>query len=159
VGYVSVHAPVDDAAGHWPRVVKQLLALPPRVETIVIHPDLVTEEDVRTLAPLGERVCFENMDCGKAGGRFADELVPVFELVPDAGFCLDVAHVLTHDESLGLALELLERLGDRLRQVHVSGIEADGTHRPTTIEDLRGYAPVLERCRHVPLILEATIEP
>ena len=48
--------------------------------------------------------------------------------------------------------------GGRLRQVHVSGIEADGTHRPTTRADLELYEPLLARCSGVPLLLEAELD-
>jgi sugar phosphate isomerase/epimerase len=73
----------------------------------------------------------------------------------DAGFCLDVAHAWTNDPSLRLGHDLLDALGDRLRQLHVSGIERDGTHRPTTQADLELYRPVLDRCEGVPWILES----
>ena len=36
-------------------------------------------------------------------------------------------------------------------------IEPDGTHRPTSHADLEVYAPLLERCRHVPWLLEAEL--
>jgi hypothetical protein len=39
----------------------------------------------------------------------------------------------------------------------VSGIEPDGTHRPTTQRDLDLYEPLLERCRNVPWVLEAVL--
>lgn len=78
-------------------------------------------------------------------------------MFPAAGFCLDVAHVWTNDPTLGLAHELIDSLGHRLQQLHVSGIEADGTHRPTTTDDLKLYEPILARCRHVPWLLETEL--
>jgi sugar phosphate isomerase/epimerase len=157
-GYVSVHAPAAEAVGRWAEVVEQLDALPERVETVVVHPDTVDAAALALLRPLGRRLCFENMDCLKRDGRFPTELERVFESCPDAGFCLDVAHVLTHDPSLELASDLLDAFGDRLRQLHVSGIEPDATHRVTTTRDLARYRPVLERCRSVPLVLESLLE-
>jgi sugar phosphate isomerase/epimerase len=97
------------------------------------------------------------MDVAKTDCRFVDELAPVFDRFPQAGFCLDVAHVWTNDPSLQLGHDLLDAFGDRLRQLHVSGIEADGTHRPTTPADLRLYAPLLDRCAGVPWLLEAVL--
>jgi hypothetical protein len=143
-GYVSFHAPVDD---RLPPDVQ----LPDRVETIVVHPGLAVD------SALGVRVAFENMDVTKATGRTPDELEPFFAELPEAGFCLDVAHVWTVDRSLELGFELLEAFGGRLRQLHVSGIERDGRHRPTTQADLDRYRPLLERCRGVPWILETLL--
>jgi uncharacterized protein (UPF0276 family) len=97
------------------------------------------------------------MDCQKDFGRTTIDLESVFGTFPAAGFCLDVAHVRTNDPTLGLAHELLDSLGARLRQLHVSGIEDDGTHRTTTTEDLKLYESVLARCGHVPWLLETEL--
>ena len=152
--YVSVHGPIR---GDWERVAPLLERLPERVETVVLHPDVLGEAGLALLEPLGGRLCFENMDCAKADGRLPAELDRVFAACPDAGFCLDVAHVWTNDPTLALGEALLDRHGDRLRQLHLSGIEPDGTHRPTTQADLELYAPLLDRCAHVPFILEAPL--
>jgi hypothetical protein len=154
---VSAHSPAADAVGRWPEVAPELAALPDRIETIVLHPDTVDAAALDLLRPLGRRLCFENMDCNKADGRFPAELARVFDACPEAGFCLDVAHVVTHDPTLGLAFDLLDAFGDRLRQLHVSGIEPDATHRPTTEDDLVRYAPVLDRCGQAPLLLESLL--
>ena len=97
------------------------------------------------------------MDIGKSFGRSVDDLRAVFAAHPDAGFCLDVAHVWTNDPTLALGHDLLDAFDGRLRQLHVSGIEPDGTHRPTTEADLALYGPLLDRCAGVPWILEAVL--
>lgn len=143
---VTVHAPVlpaDPAA---------TLARLPVEHDAILHPNAYDDA-----AALGERAIFENMDVQKPFGRTAADLAAVFARHPDAGFCLDVAHVWTNDRTLALGHELLDAFGGRLRQLHVSGIEPDGTHRPTTGDDLELYAPLLERCRHVPWLLEAVL--
>jgi hypothetical protein len=122
---------------------------------LILHPDLWVQVD--GVARLGRRAVFENMDVAKSFGRGVADLREVFGLFPEAGFCLDVAHVWTNDRTLRLGHELLDELGDRLRQLHVSGIEPDGTHRPTTQRDLDLYAPLLERCRSFPWVLEAVL--
>ena len=149
---VSVHAPVRFRTSVL-QVVEKLEALPEL--DVVVHPDVYRGE-LRLLG-LGRRLLVENMDVQKAFGRFAPDLRVVFETFPEAGLCLDVAHVWTNDPSLRLGHDLLDEFGGRLRQVHVSGIEADGAHRETTAADLDLYAPLLERCRHVPWILEAEL--
>jgi sugar phosphate isomerase/epimerase len=120
-----------------------------------LHPDVYRRED--WVAELGPRAVFENMDVGKAFGRTLADLRAVFVVFPRAGFCLDVAHVWTCDPTLALGHELLDELGPRLRQLHVSGIEPDGTHRPTTSGDLDLYEPLLHRCREVPWVLESEL--
>jgi hypothetical protein len=149
-GYVSVHAP--NRSDSWNDVCARLAELPPQVRTIVVHPE--PDLDGALLRSLGTRIAIENMDVTKPDGRTARELEPLIAALPGAGFCLDVAHVWTNDSSLGVGHELLDAFADRLRQLHVSGIEPDGTHRATTQDDLERYAPLLERCTSVPWIFE-----
>jgi hypothetical protein len=148
---VSVHAPVRfDGSGDHVRA--RLLELP---HDVVLHPDVYRDE--AWVVDLGPRAVFENMDVAKGFGRELADLREVLIDFPEAGFCLDVAHVWTNDPTLRLGHELIDVLGARLRQLHVSGIEADGTHRPTTCGDLDRYAPLLDRCRDVPWLLEAEL--
>jgi hypothetical protein len=151
---VSLHAPLTGPEANAARVVDRLAAMRWQPET-VFHPDHYRDE--RSLDRLGSRVVFENMDVQKAFGRNADDLATVFATFPEAGFCLDVAHVWTNDPTLALGHDLLDAFGGRLRQLHVSGIEPDGTHRPTTPGDLALYRPLLDRCGGVPWILEAVL--
>lgn len=147
---VSVHAPTGGGA-------EELLA---QVEALPFEPDLILHPDVwrdEKLRAFGTRAVFENMDVNKEYGCTVDDLREVFERFPEAGFCLDVAHVWTNDTSLALGHDLVDAFGERLRQLHVSGIEPDGTHRETTAADLELYAPLLERCAGVPWILEGAL--
>ena len=148
---VSVHAPA--AMAEPPADVIETLA-PLRLD-VVLHPDVYGSEPACTR--IGARAVFENMDATKGTGRGVDELGEIFAAFPEAGLCLDVAHVWTNDRTLGLGHELLDAFGGRLRQLHVSGIEPDGTHRPTTRADLALYEPLLARCGHVPWLLEAEL--
>jgi hypothetical protein len=150
---VSLHAPVvfrTSAAA----VARRLVTLPLTWD-IVVHPDEYTGEP--SLLSLGRRLVFENMDSQTSFGRSVADLGSVFDAHPESRFCLDVAHCWTNDVTLRLAHDLLDTFGDRLCQLHVSGIEPDGTHRATTRRDLDLYAPVLVRCQHVPWLLEAEI--
>lgn len=150
---VSVHAPVVIRSSPT-AVARTLVALPHGLD-IVVHPDPYMGES--SLLSLGRRLVFENMDIQTSFGRSVGDLGSVFDAHPEAGFCLDVAHCWTNDPSVRLAHDLLDSFGDRLCQLHVSGIEPDGTHRPTTRSDLELYAPVLARCQHVPWLLEAEL--
>ena len=150
---VSVHAPARDFVDDPTPVVEALRTLP---YDIVFHPDVYREQG--WIRELTSRAVFENMDSTKRFGRDVGDLSETFAAFPEAGFCLDVAHVWTNDPTLALGHELLDAHGGRLRQLHVSGIEADGTHRPTTQADLELYEPLLARCGGVPWLLEAELD-
>ncbi len=131
-------------------------SLRPLPYDIVFHPDVYREQG--WIRELTSRAVFENMDSTKEFGRGVVDLSETFAAFPEAGFCLDVAHVWTNDPTLALGHELLDAHGGRLRQLHVSGIEPDGTHRPTTPADLALYEPLLARCAGVPWLLEAELD-
>jgi hypothetical protein len=149
---VSLHAPVGIASTD--AAIAEVVRLPLDGD-VILHPDLYGRDDAA--AALGPRAVFENMDVAKSFGRTVDDLAEVFARFPNAGFCLDVAHVWTNDRSVALGHDLLDAFGDRLRQLHVSGIEPDGTHRETTAADLELYRPLLERAAHVPHVYEAVV--
>jgi hypothetical protein len=150
--YLAVHAPVKDRVTAEVELVARLSEIPWSVRSLVTHPDALGEPE--RYRSLGSRLVLENMDARKPDGRTAQELAPYFEALPQAGFCLDVAHVSSLDPSLGLAHELLDRHGRRLRQVHLSSL-LGGEHAPLGAGDEARFAGVLARCRDVPWILEA----
>jgi hypothetical protein len=150
--HVSVHTPIKGVLGTDAERVAALERLPQTVRTLIAHPDLVT--DPAPWRALGRRVVFENMDARKAFGRTGEDLEALFAELPEAGFCLDIAHAHTNDPSLGLAAELLDRFRGRLREVHLSSIRG-GAHVTLTADDEALFGPVLGRCRDVPWILEA----
>jgi hypothetical protein len=150
--YVSVHGPVkhrelDDAA-----VVQLVGQVPLWVRSIVTHPDALSE--LRPYRELGPRLVLENMDNRKGTGRVADEIESFYAELPDAGFCLDVAHAWSIDPTMDVAFELLDSFRSRLRHVHLSSLSG-GHHVPLTEDDEELFADVLDRCRDVPWILEA----
>jgi sugar phosphate isomerase/epimerase len=95
------------------------------------------------------------MDARKAAGCSLAELLPIFDELPEAGFCFDIAHAWSIDPEMRVAKDLLDGLGDRLRHVHLSSLWPELHHVPLTEVDERLFAPVLERCVDVPWILEA----
>jgi hypothetical protein len=150
---LSLHAPLelpDDGERELAAVVGTIA---PRLAAVVVHPHIL-EEPAR-LAPLGELLALENMDARKPGGHDVDELEPYFAELPEARFCLDVAHVKTVDPSMELGHVLVDAFGGRLCEVHISGIDDECGHLAFTLADVELYEPVLRRCRHVPWILEA----
>lgn len=153
--FLSVHAPTKHRRIGEAELVAALADLPPAVDAIVVHPD--TLEDPSLYARLGDRLVIENMDARKHDGRTADELAPLLDALPDAGFCFDVAHAWSVDPSMEEAERLLDRYAGRLCHVHVSSLGEDGHHMPLEPghEDLFEHA--LGRCLGVPWILEAPL--
>jgi sugar phosphate isomerase/epimerase len=153
--YLSVHAPVKHLRMPEAELVTRLARLAPRVDAIVVHPDAMDEP--RAYRALGPALVLENMDARKPMGRTAAELEPFFAQLPEAGFCLDVAHVLTIDPSAAEGERLLDAFAGRLRHLHVSSIDEACRHVPLTVEQETRFGGLLRRCPDVPWILEAPL--
>ena len=151
--YLSVHGPSKGRQMQAEELVARLAELPGFVDAIVLHPDQIEEPAV--YAPLGGRLVIENMDARKTTGGRAEELAQLFDALPEAGFCFDIAHAWSLDPSMESGEELLDRFASRLRHVHLSSLSEEGGHVPLTEEHEELFAPLLTRCRDVPWILEA----
>ena len=153
----SVHAP---SKGLGPlgllAVADSLLALAALTPRIIVHPDAIGG-GMSILHLLNDKITLENMDSRKPLGQTVASMQDLFDKIPQARFCLDVAHAWSIDPSLVLAHALLDAFASRLAQVHLSGITPDGHHCPLTATQLEAYAPVLARCHSVPWILESTL--
>ena len=149
---VSLHAPI--AARDLAATAAVLAALPLDGD-VIFHPDVWRTEPA--LRAFGTRVVFENMDIGKSFGRSVDDLRAVFAAHPDAGFCLDVAHVWTNDPTLALGHDLLDAFdgGCASCTSRASSRTARIARRPEA--NLALYRPLLDRCAGVPWILEAVL--
>jgi hypothetical protein len=153
--YLSVHAPVKHLRMPETELVRRLCRLAPLVDGIVVHPDAM--DDPRAYRALGSCLVLENMDARKPTGRTVAELAPFFAALPEAGFCLDVAHVLSVDGSMETGEQLLDAFAGRLRQLHVSSLGDTCRHVPLTVAHEARYAALLRRCPDVPWILEAPL--
>jgi sugar phosphate isomerase/epimerase len=150
--YISVHAPskgLEDESG----VVDALSLLPAWINAVVVHPDAM--QDASRYGVLGRRLVIENMDTRKQTGTTVAELAAVFDVLPHAGLCLDVAHAKDVDVTMEGAGAILDAFSSRLRHVHISSLDDERHHVPLTPDDEMRFAPVLSRCRDVPWILEA----
>jgi hypothetical protein len=153
IRHLSMHAPLALLEGGEERLLHIAHAIEGRVAAVIQHPHVLEQPAI--LAALGRQLALENMDAQKPSGRLVSELEPYFRAIPEAGFCLDVAHVRTLDPSMKLGHRLLDAFGRRLREVHVSGIDADCRHLPLDQATVELYSSILGRCRHVPWILES----
>lgn len=151
--YLSVHGPSRERQLHEGELVELLAELPVWVDAIVMHPDTI--EDASLYLRLGRRLVLENMDARKHHGRTADELAELFDALPEAGLCFDIAHAKAIDPTMAEGRAILEHHGRRLRHVHVSSLDEDSHHVPLSGEDELLYPPLLRKCRDVPWILEA----
>jgi hypothetical protein len=151
--FVSVHAPSKQRRIPELDLVAMLAALPCSVDAIVVHPDAVGEPSL--YRSLGRKLAIENMDARKPAGQTADQLDELFDELPEAGLCFDVAHAKSVDPSMEEGARILDAFGDRLRHVHLSSLDSTCHHVPLTAEDESLFAPLLSRCRDVPWILEA----
>jgi len=155
--YVSIHGPSKERRLGEEELVVELLRLAGWADAIVMHPDTI--EDPRPYRVLGRKLLIENMDGRKAWGRTHEELAQVFEELPEAGFCFDIAHAWSIDGDMTVSEELLDAFLERLGQVHVSSLTSELRHVPLTEVHKELFRPVLQRCLDVPWILEAPLRP
>jgi hypothetical protein len=153
--YVSFHAPSRLNALDEDTVLSLLRRLP-HAWPIVVHPQIVRTPSL--WRQLGNRVCIENMDNRKTTGRTVAELSALFDLLPDATFCLDLGHARQIDPTMASAILMLRQFGARLRQLHVSDVGAHGEHASLGATARYAFARV---ARYVPvdcpLIVESII--
>lgn len=151
--FVSVHGPSKRRVMPDSELVERLARLPGWVSAIVLHPDTLGDPEV--YEPLGRRLVIENMDARKAWGHTADELLAVFDALPLARFCFDIAHAKMVDATMEVGGALLSAFATRLSHVHLSSLDERHGHVPLTTSDEALFSDLLRRCADVPWILEA----
>jgi hypothetical protein len=153
--YVSFHAPsklhtLDE------ETVFALLRHLPEPWPIVVHPEILRTPSL--WRQLGRRICIENMDNRKTTGRTVGELSVLFEVFPEATFCLDLGHARQVDPTMASAILMLRQFGGRLRQVHVSDVGPRGEHVALGATARYAFAKVAKHLRaDCPLIIESII--
>ncbi len=152
--YVSVHAPSRFPAADEARIADALLASVPAGVPVVLHPDAI--HDATVWRRLGKALAIENMDRRKPIGRTLLELGRVFDALPEASFCFDIGHAHQVDRTLGEGYFLLQALGARLAQVHVSEVSARGRHDPLSRSAVAAFRKVAAQVPpEVPVLVEA----
>jgi hypothetical protein len=153
--HVSLHFPSAYPAQREAALVESLRQVRQGVP-VVVHPDAIC--DFALWRGLGAALLVENMDRRKSQGRTVRELGRIFEQLPDARLCFDVAHARQVDTSLTEAFLILERYGERLAQVHLSEVSTSGRHgrlSRTAILAFQELAPLIPP--EVPVILESPV--
>ena len=151
--YVSFHAPTDFENER--ALVLQLKTVADLGMNIIVHPDTIHEMVI--WQELGERLCLENMDSRKPVGRTADELGRIYDQLPEAKLCFDIAHARQFDSSMAEALRILDDFRERLVQVHLSEVNSRGKHFAMSFAAKRAYEPFAEIISKVPVILESVV--
>jgi hypothetical protein len=155
--YVSVHLPSKLGNTTEADLVAALAPCLERSIPVVLHPDVI--RDFSLWKVFGDLLCIENMDKRKPTGRTAEELEPCFAALPGASFCLDVAHARQIDPTMAGAREMLRRFGPRLRQIHISELDAAGRHHGLSIATILATRRILPLLREdVPAIIESQVK-
>jgi hypothetical protein len=156
--YVSFHAPSKLKRLDEERVIELLQAVTLKNWPMIVHPDVI--QRFERWAGFGELLCIENMDKRKPIGRTARELALLFENLPNASLCLDLGHVRQVDPTMSVALEILERFGGRLCQLHVSEVNTNSQHDALTFETALAFQKISSLIpQTIPVILESRVTP
>jgi endonuclease IV len=154
--YISFHAPskLDNISEEG--LVEKLKKVAEKKWSIIIHPDII--QDFGIWRQLGQYLCIENMDKRKKIGRTAADLEKVFNSLPEASFCFDIAHARQVDPTMIEAFLMIDKFKDRLKQLHISDVNSQSRHEPLNLESIlaykkiAGYIPV-----NIPIILESPV--
>ena len=161
-GHVSIHAPWKEIRYGKNEETKNTIARLTElcdnldIAGIVIHPDTV--EDFQILENSNLNFLIENMDTRKKFG-FKPEEFERLKRDYSFGFVLDVEHAYRHDSSMKLAEELMEVMGNRLKQLHVSGQDFTSKHHSLLYkaDNRTEICKILGRSPDVPWILEGIL--
>ena len=155
--YISFHAPSKLLLYSEKEIVKKLREVADRGYTIIIHPDVI--RDFSLWRSLGTSICIENMDKRKPIGRTTADLEVIFECLPEASFCLDLAHVRQVDPTMTEAGTMLKKMGHRLKQLHVSDVNSMSIHEPLNLEAIFAFRKIAFLIdKSIPIVLESTIK-
>lgn len=157
--FIAVHAPADFTAEEEPDVVARLRRITKDHRwPIVIHPDRIVKYDL--WKPFGSQLCVENMDRRKDVGRYVVDLDAIFRILPDAKFCLDVAHARQVDPSMTECLRMVESFRNRLCHLHLSGVATSSKHEPLSFVFWYAFRRLAESLpANVPIVLETPVDP
>jgi len=156
--FIALHAPADFTADQEADVVARLHRIADnRPWPIVIHPDRIC--DYALWRGFSSQLCVENMDRRKSIGRYMTDLNAIFDDLPEARFCLDIAHARQVDPSMTECYRMLRRFRNRLCHLHLSGVATSSKHEALSFAFLfafRRFASALPV--NVPVVLETPVD-
>lgn len=154
--YVSFHAPSKLIDFKEAKLIDQLLVLLDRGINIVVHPDIIT--DYQAWRVFGECLCIENMDKRKPIGQTTSDLFEIFDKIPGASLCFDIAHAKQVDPTMIEAMSIASNFSDKIKQLHVSDVNSKSKHEPLNFEAILAFRK-LRNCfsKEIPIIIESPI--
>jgi hypothetical protein len=156
--YVSVHSPTKLSGMDEEDVLACLQPAIRREFPIIVHPDVMQRPE-KWRERLGCLLVIENMDKRKPGGRTAEELEYVFDWLPNARFCFDVAHAGQVDSTMTEAAQMLRRFGSKICQIHASGVNTASGHSRLSATASLAISRISHLVRpEVPIILESPVD-
>lgn len=155
--YVSFHAPSAIEPMFEADALGLLEQVASRGWPIIVHPDAMHHP--AEWACLGQELCIENMDKRKPIGQTARDLAKIFETLPTASFCFDIGHARQVDPTMSEASAILQCFRDRIKQLHVSEVNAQSKHDCLSLESTIAF----QRISHLvpadaPIIMESRVE-
>jgi hypothetical protein len=154
--YISVHAPSALEPDYENTALELLAVFQQRNWPIIAHPDAMHR--MAEWNRFGELLYVENMDIRKPIGQTASDLAEIFEVLPRACLCFDIGHARQVDPTMSEAAQILLQFRDRLRQLHISEVNAQSKHDPLSLEAVMAFRRVAALIPpHVPIILESRV--
>ncbi len=154
--HISVHAPSALEPAYEDIALGLLSAVQKKNWPIIVHPDAMHR--VEEWNRFGELLYVENMDIRKQIGQTASDLAAVFTLLPRACLCFDIGHARQVDPTMSEAAQILQQFKDRVRQLHISEVNAQSKHDPLSLEAVMAFRRVASLIpSDVPVILESRV--
>jgi hypothetical protein len=159
--YVSIHAPYQEVRYkrglNTEKIIEKLKhlceCLP--IQGIVLHPDIT--DDFKYLENSGLPFLIENLDNKKEFGKTPEHFTKLIKEC-SFGFVFDAQHAFENDSTMKSGIELISIMGDRLKEMHVSGQTKSEIHYPIHASDNReAIQKILELKIKVPKILEVAL--
>jgi hypothetical protein len=155
--YVSFHAPSSFPKEAERQVVLLLRKVANCGWNIVVHPDVIKRPAL--WKQFGSQLLIENMDRRKSTGRTVHELEVIFQKLPHARLCLDVAHARQLDTTLTLLSQIISQFSSRIAQIHISELDSWYQHQPMSCGAVMDYKKVAKHfSSSLPVIIESMLD-
>ena len=155
--YVSFHAPSALKTLSEKEAVELLKIPAEKNMNIILHPDVI--KDYSLWKEFGGRLLIENMDKRKPIGRTLDEMDIIFNELPDANLCFDIAHSRQVDPSMYEAKILLKKYGCKLKQIHISEVNSQSRHVRLSLETILAFTKAADLIpADTPVIIESPVK-
>lgn len=154
--FISFHAPSKIESLTEAELVIQLNRVACKGWPIIVHPDIISDFEI--WKSLGKSLCLENMDKRKPIGRTTKDMEFLFDKLPEATFCFDIAHARQVDPTLMEGLSMIKKFVGRLAQIHVSEVNSESKHQPLTFESILAFSTIANYFPDgIPVVLETPV--